>query len=47
MFHMNHFTFMYFQNATIKQNREKEKLKVTHDKQLDELSHDVQKVGLI
>lgn len=33
-----------FQSATIKQNREKEKLKVTHDKQLDELSHDVQKV---
>lgn len=36
--------FKFFQSATIKQNREKEKLKVTHDKQLDELSHDVQKV---
>uniref|UniRef100_A0A182YQM4 Phosphoinositide phospholipase C n=1 Tax=Anopheles stephensi TaxID=30069 RepID=A0A182YQM4_ANOST len=32
--------------ATIKQNREKEKLKVTHDKQLEELANDVQKVAL-
>uniref|UniRef100_A0A182U167 Phosphoinositide phospholipase C n=1 Tax=Anopheles melas TaxID=34690 RepID=A0A182U167_9DIPT len=32
--------------ATIKQNREKEKLKVTHDKQLEELANDVQKVSL-
>uniref|UniRef100_A0A182N609 1-phosphatidylinositol 4,5-bisphosphate phosphodiesterase n=1 Tax=Anopheles dirus TaxID=7168 RepID=A0A182N609_9DIPT len=30
--------------ATIKQNREKEKLKVTHDKQLEELANDVQKL---
>lgn len=30
--------------ATIKQNREKEKLKVTHDKQLEELDNDVQKL---
>ncbi|XP_050068306.1 1-phosphatidylinositol 4,5-bisphosphate phosphodiesterase isoform X2 [Anopheles maculipalpis] len=31
--------------ATIKQNREKEKLKVTHDKQLEELANDVQKLS--
>lgn len=30
--------------AGIKQNREKEKLKVTHDKQLEELDNDVQKL---
>lgn len=29
----------------IKHGREREKLKVTHDKQLEELSHDLQKVG--
>lgn len=28
----------------MKQNREKEKLKVSHDKQVEELSNDVQKV---
>jgi phosphatidylinositol phospholipase C, beta len=33
-----------FQSATIKQGREKEKLKMTHDKQLESLSHDLQKV---
>lgn len=32
------------QSATIKQGREKEKLKMTHDKQLESLSHDLQKV---
>lgn len=32
------------QSATIKQNREKEKLKITHDKQLESLSHDLQKL---
>lgn len=32
------------QNAGIKQNREKEKLKVSHDKQTDELTKDIQKV---
>ncbi|KAJ8967860.1 hypothetical protein NQ317_017627 [Molorchus minor] len=31
-------------NATIKQGREKEKLKITHDKQLEMLSHDIQKM---
>lgn len=36
--------FSASQTATIKQNREKEKLKVTHDKQLEELDNDVQKV---
>lgn len=30
--------------ATIKQGREKEKLKITHEKQLDMLSHDIQKM---
>lgn len=34
------------QTATIKQNREKEKLKVTHDKQMDELSKDVDNVSM-
>lgn len=29
----------------IKHGREREKLKVTHDKQLEELSHDLQKVS--
>lgn len=33
------------QSATIKQGREKEKLKMTHDKQLESLSHDLQKVA--
>lgn len=37
---------LFPQTATIKQNREKEKLKVTHDKQLEELANDVQKVSL-
>lgn len=31
-------------NAQIKQGREKEKLKITHDKQLETLSHDIQKM---
>uniref|UniRef100_A0A6B2EE24 1-phosphatidylinositol 4,5-bisphosphate phosphodiesterase n=1 Tax=Phlebotomus kandelakii TaxID=1109342 RepID=A0A6B2EE24_9DIPT len=31
-------------SATIKQGREKEKLKLTHDKQLEELKHDIQKL---
>lgn len=31
-------------SATIKQGREKEKLKITHDKQLENLSHDLQKL---
>lgn len=38
---------MILQSATIKQGREKEKLKVTHDKQLEELSHDIQKVTTV
>lgn len=38
---------IWLQNATIKQNREKEKLKVTHDKQTDHLSEDIKKVTLI
>lgn len=33
-----------FQNAGIKQGREKEKLKVSHDKQTEELLKDIQKV---
>lgn len=43
------FSFVLYetQTATIKQNREKEKLKVTHDKQLEELANDVQKVSSI
>lgn len=32
------------QNATIKQGREKEKLKVSHEKQVEELTKDIQKV---
>jgi len=35
------------QTAQIKQGREKEKLKITHDKQLENLSHDLQKVSFI
>lgn len=35
---------VFLQSAQIKQGREKEKLKIVHDKQLDELTHDVQKV---
>lgn len=34
-------------SATIKQGREKEKLKLTHDKQLEELKQDIQKVSLL
>ncbi|XP_049825323.1 1-phosphatidylinositol 4,5-bisphosphate phosphodiesterase isoform X2 [Aethina tumida] len=30
--------------ATLRQNREREKLKITHDKQLEMLSHDIQKL---
>lgn len=33
-----------FQNAQIKQAREKEKLRVTHGKQMEEMQKDVQKV---
>lgn len=33
-----------FQNAQIKQMREKEKLRVSHEKQFEELQKDVQKV---
>ena len=43
--HFNSFLFSFSsQSATIKQGREKEKLKMTHDKQLESLSHDLQKV---
>lgn len=31
-------------NATIKQGKEKEKLKIKHEKQLEMLSHDIQKM---
>lgn len=31
----------------MKQNREREKLKVTHDKQMEDLSSDVQKVKFL
>lgn len=41
---MNSTLFFSLQSATIKQGREKEKLKITHDKQLESLSHDLQKV---
>lgn len=34
----------HFQNAGIKQGREKEKLKISHDKQTEELLKDIQKV---
>lgn len=37
--------FFNFQTATIKQGREKEKLKVTHDKQLEELAKEVDNVS--
>jgi hypothetical protein len=37
---------VHSQSATIKQGREKEKLKMTHDKQLESLSHDLQKVKM-
>lgn len=36
---------LYLQTQTIKQNREKEKLKVTHDKQMEELSKDIDNVS--
>lgn len=36
--------FFFLQNAQIKQAREKEKLRVSHDKQKEELEKDVQKV---
>lgn len=33
-----------YKTAQIKQGREKEKLKITHEKQLEMLSHDIQKM---
>lgn len=36
--------YVSFQNAQIKQGREKEKLRVSHDKQKEELEKDIQKV---
>lgn len=35
---------LHFQTAQIKQMREKEKLRVSHEKQFEELQKDVQKV---
>lgn len=41
----NYFVNLYrFQNAGIKQGREREKLKISHDKQTEELLKDIQKV---
>lgn len=45
MVQLNKFLFQHSKSATIKQGREKEKLKMTHDKQLESLSHDLQKVS--
>ena len=39
------YVFNNFQNQTIKQNREKDKLKATHDKQMEELSKDIDNVS--
>lgn len=33
-----------YKTAQIKQGREREKLKITHEKQLEMLSHDIQKM---
>lgn len=38
------FVLRFPQNAQIKQAREKEKLRISHDKQMEELQKDVQKV---
>lgn len=36
--------FTFFQSAQIKHGREREKLKIAHDKQLENLAHDLQKL---
>lgn len=41
---LTYFIRFFFQNAQIKQAREKEKLRVSHDKQKEELEKDIQKV---
>lgn len=42
---MRNLLFFDLQTAQIKQGREREKLKMTHEKQLESLSHDLQKVS--